>query len=333
MDSAGARTLRGLACLLLVLYHVLGSTPAYGLQIASGWLRAVNDTLGAVRMPLFALLAGAVYGWRPGSGLPLLADKARRLLLPALAVGTLFAVAQSLAPDANHGPIDWRLLHVLPVAHYWFLQALFLVFAAVALAERLLPLHRSAGTLTLLALAMLAFLSLPAWPWFGIGGAVYLAPFFVLGMGLTRCGWAARLRQAGATLPVLALGAVSVVWFSVPALADRLEPSLLVSGLLSSLGLWLWAPRWAALGWLGNHSYSVFLYHAFFTGACRMALSALGIDAVAVHVLAGVTAGVAGPIAVAAFVGRHRLLAPALLGRSSDMPRAAVVGTGRERTA
>jgi len=32
-------TLRGLACILLVLYHVVGSDPAQGLMLADGWLR------------------------------------------------------------------------------------------------------------------------------------------------------------------------------------------------------------------------------------------------------------------------------------------------------
>jgi len=51
-------TLRGLACILLVLYHVVGSDPAQGLMLADGWLRWLNDGLAYLRMPLFTFLSG-----------------------------------------------------------------------------------------------------------------------------------------------------------------------------------------------------------------------------------------------------------------------------------
>ena len=38
-------TLRGIACVLLVLFHVVGDTPAMGLRIPEGhWLQAVSYT-------------------------------------------------------------------------------------------------------------------------------------------------------------------------------------------------------------------------------------------------------------------------------------------------
>lgn len=58
-------TLRGGACVLLVIYHVVGATPADGLRIDDGQLRLVNDYLAVLRMPIFAVIAGWVYSLKP----------------------------------------------------------------------------------------------------------------------------------------------------------------------------------------------------------------------------------------------------------------------------
>jgi len=58
-------TLRGLACVLLVRYHVIGADPWQGLCIADGPVRWLNDGIAYLRMPLFTILSGLVYGLRP----------------------------------------------------------------------------------------------------------------------------------------------------------------------------------------------------------------------------------------------------------------------------
>ena len=108
MKDRKLQALRGLACLMLVLYHVVGSDPERGLRVTDGGLRLAVDGLAAVRMPLFALLAGVLYGWRPQASWPALADKARRLLIPVVTVGTLFALVQSAVPGTNKQVTDWQ---------------------------------------------------------------------------------------------------------------------------------------------------------------------------------------------------------------------------------
>ncbi|WP_157822193.1 acyltransferase family protein [Shewanella sp. Actino-trap-3] len=58
-------TLRGIACILLVSYHVIGSTPMQGMKISTGLLREINDLFVYIRMPLFAFISGVLYGFRP----------------------------------------------------------------------------------------------------------------------------------------------------------------------------------------------------------------------------------------------------------------------------
>ena len=62
-------TLRGLACLLLVSYHVIGGDRETGLRLPDEHIAArINDFLALVRMPLFSFLSGMVYAWRPLRG-------------------------------------------------------------------------------------------------------------------------------------------------------------------------------------------------------------------------------------------------------------------------
>jgi peptidoglycan/LPS O-acetylase OafA/YrhL len=56
-------TLRGLACILLVAYHVIGVTPESGLRLHDGILKNANELLAYIRMPLFTFLSGFVYAW------------------------------------------------------------------------------------------------------------------------------------------------------------------------------------------------------------------------------------------------------------------------------
>ena len=59
-------TLRGLACVLLTFYHVVGLDPASGLRLPlDSHYRAFNDMLAYIRMPLFTILSGVVYAMRP----------------------------------------------------------------------------------------------------------------------------------------------------------------------------------------------------------------------------------------------------------------------------
>ncbi len=134
-------TVRGIACLLLVAYHVVGSDNQSGMRVIddSGF-RRFSDALAYVRMPLFAVLAGVIYATKPvssGSYRRFLKSKALRLLVPLIFVGLPFAVLQRIIPGAN-SYIELNsvpAILIFPYAHFWFLQALFVVFLVITSAE------------------------------------------------------------------------------------------------------------------------------------------------------------------------------------------------------
>lgn len=297
--SRHLESLRGAACLLLVLYHVVGSDAGSGLRIGDGWLRTTNDWLAVLRMPLFGLLAGWFYAERPaisGQLSHFVSGKAQRLLLPSLSVGSLYLIAQLVAPGVNNRSTGIPLLS--PVAHLWFIQALFLVFVTVALAERIGLLRTLDRMYLTLAAAAALYLSGVGTPWLGIGGAIYLLPYVLLGIALQRFGDIKRLRDPACIILLIAaiwaLAAANELDFSAErrtvaylAVATCMMLIALASGLQSRL-----------LIRVGSFSYAIFLFHPFFAAAARVMLEQAGLPYLVLQLPLGLVSAVAGPILV-----------------------------------
>ncbi|MCU0756495.1 MAG: acyltransferase [Xanthomonadales bacterium] len=318
------QTLRGIACVLLVLYHVIGADPSVGLRVAEGWLRVGNDGLAWLRMPLFTVLSGLVYGLRPYAGEPgrFLAGKARRLLVPMLVVGTAFALVQAAVPGTNAPVTNWWLLHIEPVGHFWFLESLcwiFLLLVGLESARMLSTPGRFAGVF---AAACALYLTVDGPRLFGIQGAIYLLPSFLAGLAVTRFGFWNVLTRPGVIAVGLVVAVLAVWWIGMPEPnPDRRTPAVLLAGLsLCALMLALrWPNRW--LGTVGNASYAIYLYHVFFTAGARIVAERFGLGGQLPLLIAlGVTAGVLGPLllerAILRLSGDWRWPPLLLLGRS-----------------
>ncbi len=307
-SDSSAHTLRGIACILLVLYHVVGASPSFGLRVDGGDLRSVNDALAVLRMPLFTVLSGYFYGLRPAGpdSIGFLKAKARRLLVPMLVAGTALALAQAWAPGVNAAPRNWALLHLVPVGHLWFVESLCWVFAAVVLLERAGLLHDPARFAPVLLGAAAVHLGVPGVHWLGIDGALYLLPYFLAGLAMRRFALTDRARDARIALGLAAVALVALAALGPPAPdVDRRTPAMLVAGLSLCALLMAAQPRHAGLARLGAASYAIYLYHVFFTAPVRIALETLGAVPLPVHVAAGVTAGLAGPCVIRRFARRR----------------------------
>ncbi len=327
LESERIQTLRGVACVLLVAYHVVGADITRGLNVADGSAyRAFTNIFIHLRMPLFTFLSGFVYAYRPvmyGARGHFARKKLQRLLIPLLVVSTLYFVLQRITPGTNtKEPWEdiWKI-YVLPYNHFWFLQAIILIFAATLALEMKGWLRRFDQYLLVFAAVLLVHFTARISPnVFSIDQAFYLAPFFFAGLGANR--FHAQLWDRRMKFSMLVLFAVT---FSLHVLAvvhvygTPLQQLTIPATALSMGGIFTlmyWLPCNKSLAWLGGFSFAIYLYHVFFTAGARIVLHKLGMQDVNANFMFGCTLGVMGPVFVELFVRRSRVARRLLLGQS-----------------
>ncbi len=335
-------TIRAIVCIVLVLHHLVGISPAYGLELPLDHpVSILSHTTEDMRMPVFSFLSGLVFPKVSGHWNETrhsITKKARRLLLPMAMIGTLFWGARHLA-GITQPPLPE--IYFTAFAHFWFLQASFLIMLTALLLSCLLggARHKQIAVgLSLLGILWwgAGILPLPATNWFSVSNAVFLLPFFMGGYLLAqspelrqRLRTRANTRMAGTVLLAsgLLIGwqiAVGDLTYSDPS---RRIVSLLLGG-LGCIGLILVRPRSRQLAQLGTASYAIYLFHVFFTAAVVKIWMTGGNDIpLATIVVLGVLIGTFGPMLLQRLLLRQPLLALLCLGlplsrtRSQASPR------------
>lgn len=310
-------TLRGLACLLLVSFHVIGAKPDVGLQISQGFVREFSDMLSYIRMPLFTFLSGLVYAYRPfeSDSIGFVRKKGRRLILPMLTVGTLFALTQYFTPGSN-APIDnWYMLHIDPVAHYWFIESLFIIFLTIVLLEKIKMFESLTKFIFIFVCSGVLYISHIDIPYFSISGFIYLMPYFLLGMGMHRfCDF--RSRRLGVTLAVCVLSVFCLIYVDVIPLYDKNTLFALTVGCIGCLSLLLLRPKLKIFAWIGTFSYGIYLFHVFFTAGSRMVLYKIDLSSTLLIFLLSFIIGIGGGIVTEKILSMNITFKWLLLGAS-----------------
>ncbi|NQZ93767.1 MAG: acyltransferase [Moritella sp.] len=312
-------TLRGIACILLVAYHVIGSSASVGLKISDGLYRELNDILAYIRMPLFTFLSGVVYAYRPftdNSG-KFIKGKIRRLLMPMLIVGTLFAVMQAWAPGSNSSTQNWLLLHVIPVGHFWFIEAIFIIFMLIIPFEIIGGISNIRNATILFFLSILLYLSNLDIPYFAISGAIYLLPFFLSGVVVQRFELISKVSVKSGVF-LLALITLILVLIYIELLASDSKRTLvsLLIGILGCIGLLSLKFESYFIARIGAYSYTIYLFHVFFTAGSRIVLTKLGYFELNVIIVASLLAGIIGPIILENIFDKYSSTRILLLGKS-----------------
>jgi fucose 4-O-acetylase-like acetyltransferase len=323
-------TMRGLACILLVAFHVVGVDSQEGLGVSEQSLMHQFDWFFLpLRMPLFAFISGYVFNSAIGNFADMekrLLGKAHRLLLPLITVGTIYFVMRA---QVYHIPLTriWKL-YFTAYEHFWYLKATFIVMAACLamvmwFRGRTLP----AAAACFIAGVGLYLLDWQLQPnWLAITKAFYLAPFFYLGQILRTANLEETLAEnaklrlawlATAAGAIVLLGAARQAHAEIPGLAfgtQGLGMMLLSLSLCAGLFALRWEVGW--LAWIGPYSYAIYLFHIFFTAGSRLLLkNVLGFDQLYPLAAIGLVLGVLGPILVQVVLMRQPLLAYTLLGQ------------------
>lgn len=330
--EGAVETLRGLALLALVAYHASVEPPPAFIT-AHREHHVAYDYLGHsliyVRMPLFTVISGFVYALRPvqaGRLLSFLKGKARRLLLPLISAVTLTLLFAHVMGSKTGLALPLSRLHeayLYPFTHFWFLQAICWVFISIAVLEGFGWLSALGPWLGVLAVSCIARALIDEPPrWFAFDGFLYLAPFFLLGLGLRR--FESSLRRpaaaraaAGIALFGLLLQQLALQGFLSLNPLDKLSLLSTVTGLSSSMALLFYRVQLPLLASLGSYSYTVYLYHHFGIAAGKQLAAALDVGSYHALFLLKCGAGLAVGILVERSLSHFSALSTVVLGTSA----------------
>lgn len=330
------QSLRGIAVILMVAGHVIGNAPDRGIQVPddSAW-RFLYLALEDIRMPLFTVLSGFVYAYRPVK-LPsdyqqLIRGKSRRLLLPLATVGTLFFLVQLTVPGTNSkpDPLEYWRIFFFSYEHLWFLQAIFLLFLTTGALDYFHVLDKRFHWAAVTALSGFCFIFAGRGvDFFSISGAIRLLPFFLIGYGLNR--HVASLSNRG----ILFLFGSFIITFAlkVAFLLAELKLGDFNSNFLSlvvgatATSLMVLARRKlhvSAMSWLGSFAYTIYLLHVFGSAGMRLLLSKFGVDSDGVIFLFSLLAALLLPVVFEKTFGRSALISQTFLGKKNQSSKPA----------
>jgi fucose 4-O-acetylase-like acetyltransferase len=325
-------TLRGIAIILVVIGHVIGYDSQGGMKVPEdSFLRHFYFTFQYLRMPLFTAISGWVYALMPVnrqylSGFTV--KKVRRIILPLIFVGGLYYIVQGLTPNTNFSyPIAdiWRIL-IFPYTFYWYLYALFLVFLVIAVIDVYKLADKVSSWLIILVLSIgLLIVRDTIFPHtvpniFGFKNAIYLFPFFLIGLGIKRFkslfDSKYLIYATGAAL-IAGLVFQQLVWYKVINYEFSQSSGLgLVIGVLGVITLLHLNFRNIQLAWIGNFAYTIFLFHSFGTSGGRIILKAFGIHSTPVIFFVSLLMGLFLPILAENILDKTGVTRMLFLGRS-----------------
>lgn len=320
-------TLRGLACFLLVFGHLIGYPLTSGLRLEDGNVfHLFNFTLEHTRMPLFAFLGGVVFSFRGiavGARPTFLKGKVIRLILPLIFVGPLFLYVQKNSEAANIDATGNSIEYYLSVLwmsrfHYWFLQAMFLVFSFYLLLSFFLkkPLTQYLVGLLVGSIGLVFFPS--DIEIFSLSSFFFLLPFFSFGALLSILKIDDLESNQTVKIAAIAIFLIFAFYkFKSYGSGDYSKDSVfgLLFGLLSCFMLYSLRVQNRLLIFIGYYSFSIYLYHVFFLAAARVMLGRIEATDVYIYIAVGMASGLLGPIVVHVLLSKFNLTSMVFLGQ------------------
>lgn len=326
-------SLRGIAILLVVIGHVIGSTPAGGMKIdyPSFW-RYLYIWIDYIQMPLFTGIAGWVYTLKPALNNKFKTfayKKAIRLLIPMATVGTLYFIIQYLIPGTNmKGNLAdiWKI-YIFPYTIYWYLPSLFLIFMIMYIIDKYKLCQSAKAWLFLFAITWgislvikTATSDIPNI--FSYKGALGQLPYFIIGIGIHRFSRQLYEKRAIGIYLLLTCAGLSLLqykWYyivntgkDIPFWYEAFLPLWVASTLMILLHI---NRSCRFFTWLGGFAYTIYLFHGFGTSGGRIIATKIGIDSSLFIFMTATVIALFLPILVEKVVDKWKLTRILFLGK------------------
>jgi glucans biosynthesis protein C len=326
-------TLRGAVITLVVAGHVIGSGGDGGMQVNDdSFLRYFYFTfIEFIQMPLFTVIAGYVYAFRPATYEKIgdfLKKKIWRIMVPMLVVGTCYFLIQYFTPGTNRkGELSdiWKLLF-FPYTLFWYLYSLFIVFVIIGFIDAFNKMHTFFNWLVIFSITLFILLirdivipfELPNY--LSYKGAMYLLPCFILGVGLS-C-FKAYFHGRFTSYCIVSILLFSIViqqlgWFKLINYSVSKDSGVgLLIGLAVTMMLIRIQMKKAWLIWVGSFAYSIYLFHAFATAGSRIIIQQFNIQYSPLLFIVSLAAGLLLPILAEIILDRFKITQVLFLGKS-----------------
>ena len=305
--------LKGYACFLVVFGHVIMGVRLAGVEMPTIF-HATETFIWSFHVSLFLFLSGQVYaltgGWKSKkTRLGFIKHKAITLGVPYIIFSVVYIAINSFVGGANNQASYSDILFIwkTPIAQYWFIYALFFLFAIWALLGKF---KNYQITLGIVAIAYLV-------PLLGGGfGFFEVVMYSALAFGLGTCikistvdkgHWIYRVAFIAAHIVLCAvlikLDIIGVLGVKEAVMVIGIYASILFISLISKYGL---IARF--LDFMNKYSFQTYLLHTIFTAGIRVVLIKVGVTEWYIHVIAGCVFGIVCSVAVSKICEKIPLL-------------------------
>jgi len=317
-------SLRAIAIILVLGIHVTGDPVISESTNLYGYL---SHAFVNVRMPLFTVISGYLYAHRrviQGAFQSYLEGKARRILVPLIFVSSCEFISKSILPGVNN-PTDlqeiWKVA-VYPYEHYWFLQAIFVIFLLVGVLDYLKIIGSFRSWVILFICSIIVSIGYADFKlsitFFSIGHATYLLPYFIIGYGLVVFRnnlFTKRIVNIALFAFFVAYLCQNYLWFSseLAPSSPRSMLGVIVSSTACFLLMYYRKPIWGARI-IGSYAFTIYLYQGFALSLARRISQLFSIQNPHIYFIFMISFAIAFGITVAVLVSKIPTLRKLMLG-------------------
>lgn len=297
--------LKGYACFLVVLGHVILGIRNMGGGKLPTLAYPIEQFIWSYHVPIFFFCSGYVFkingGWRRSSSrFDFIMHKLLNLGVPYLFFSMVYILLNSLIPGTNSkfSVSDIFKLWNTPIAQYWYLYALFMLFLLfTVLAKRLTNIQITILLICVRYLCMMFSFTIPL-----IGLAISNSVSFGLGASLRdiKILENRKVLAGGVGIVHICLFVVAFMfdWFDYSIVGDLFRgfgviASVMIISCICKIGFLK-----RVLLFINKYSFPIFLLHTIFTAGIRIVLKKVGIDSYFVQFICGMAIGIGAPTIV-----------------------------------
>ena len=305
--------LKGYACFLVVFGHVIMGIRKAGIDIPLGTFE-LESFIWTFHVALFMFLSGYVYnitgGWKSkGTRIKFVLYKLINLGIPYLFFSVVYILINMLTSSSNTQMEINNILFLWkePVAQYWFLYALFMLFLIWSILSKWLKNWQI--TFVMLFIGIIGHFCDFS---FGIlDSAISMALPFGIGTCLNKFYIDKKDNMAKILLICVHIIITSII-IVLRINNYFLDKIISILGIFSSIALISIVQKnkiiERILEKINKKSFPIYLLHTIFTAGIRIILIKLGIENYAIHLLFGLIFGFICPYIVAAISERYAII-------------------------